>query len=120
MIVRWIAHCGDMRQRGREALAKWRGLVSEQKGSGQSVAAFCRERGICAPQFFAWKKRLNQAGTGKFVAVQVVEAGEPSHSAAAHRPAIEVRLGCGRSVVVEPGFDAGHLRALLAVLESRV
>jgi hypothetical protein len=31
--------------------------------------------------------------------------------------AIEVRLCGGRSIAVEPGFDADHLRALLAVLE---
>jgi hypothetical protein len=31
---------------------------------------------------------------------------------------IEVRLGNGRSLVVGPDFDASHLRALLAVLES--
>jgi transposase-like protein len=108
-----------MRKRGREAWAKWRRLVAEQKHSGQSVAAFCRERGVCAPQFFAWKKRLSQAGAEQFVAVQVVEAGEPSHPSAVHSQAIEVRLGGGRSLVVEPGFDAGHLRALVAVLEMR-
>lgn len=54
------AHSANMRKRGREAWAKWRALVSEQKRSGQSAAAFCRERGICAPQFFACKKRLGQ------------------------------------------------------------
>ena len=108
-----------MRKRGREAWAKWRGLVAEQKRSGQSVAAFCRERGICAPQLFAWKKRLNQAGPGQFVAVQVVEAEEPSHPPAARRPAIEIRLSGGHSVIVEPGFDAGHLRAVVAALETR-
>ena len=32
--------------------------------------------------------------------------------------AIEVRLKGGRGLVVEPGFDAHHLRALLTVLES--
>jgi len=26
------------------------------------VAAFCRERRLCAPQFFWWKKRLREAG----------------------------------------------------------
>jgi hypothetical protein len=31
--------------------------------------------------------------------------------------AIEVKLYRGRSIVVEPGFDADHLRAVLAVLE---
>ena len=30
----------------------------------------------------------------------------------------EVRLRGGRSLVVEPGFDAVHLRALLAVLDT--
>jgi hypothetical protein len=31
---------------------------------------------------------------------------------------IELRLSGGYSLLVQPGFDAGHLRALLAVLES--
>jgi len=107
-----------MRKRRREAWTKWRGLVSEQKRSGQSVAAFCRERGVCAPQFFAWKRRLSQAEAEQFVAVEVVEAGGAPPAPAPGR-AIEIRLSGGRSVVVEPGFDGGHLRAVLAVLEAR-
>ena len=78
------------------------------------MAAFCRERGICAAQFFAWKKRLSQAAANRFVAVQVVSAGEPAPSRA-----LEIRLCGGRSVMAEPGFDADHLRAVLSVLESR-
>ncbi|HVH85112.1 MAG TPA: hypothetical protein VM912_00180 [Terriglobales bacterium] len=35
-----------------------------------------------------------------------------------HSRGIEVRLVGGRSLVVEPGFDAHHLRALLSVLEG--
>jgi hypothetical protein len=108
-----------MRKRGCEALAKWRGLVSEQGRSGRSVAAFCRERGLCASYFFAWKKRLSQAATGQFVEVQVVGARAATQLTAAHSRAIEIRLGDGRSVFVEPGFDADHLRTLLAVLEAR-
>ena len=63
---------------------KWRKLVSEQGRSGQSVAVFCRERGLCAPYFFAWKKRLREADAGqsalrapltKFVEVQVAPGG---------------------------------------------
>ena len=99
-----------MGKRKRETWAKWRRLVSEQGGSGESVAAFCRERGLCASQFFTWKKRLGQAQTG-FVAVEVVEG--------PRRLAIEVRLNGGRSLMVEPGFDAEHLRAVLAVVETR-
>jgi hypothetical protein len=58
---------------------------------------------------------LSQAAPQPFVAVQVVSAGEP----APNRAGLEIRLAGGRSVVVEPGFDAGHLRAVLAVLEAR-
>ena len=102
-----------MTKRRREAWAKWRRLVAEQKKSGNSVAAFCRERGLCAPHFFAWKKRLSQAAPQPFVAVQVVGSGEPAPSRA-----IEIRIEGGRVVMVEPGFDAAHLRAVLEALEA--
>lgn len=108
-----------MRQRRREAWAKWRGLLSEQKRSGQSVAAFCRERGISGPQLFAWKKRLSQSGAEQFVAVQVVGAAEPVQPTTLAGRAIEIRLNGLRRVFVEPGFDADHLRAVLTVLEAR-
>lgn len=106
-----------MRKRGPEVWAKWRGLMAEHKGSGQTVAAFCRERGLCAPHFLAWKKRLSQSSTEPFVAVEVVEAREPQSRTV--NQAIEIRIGSGRVVVVEPGFNATHLRAVLDVLESR-
>ncbi|HTV56673.1 MAG TPA: hypothetical protein VMI06_17380 [Terriglobia bacterium] len=37
---------------------------------------------------------------------------------AAVTKAIEVRLARGRSLVIEPGFDVRHLRALLSVLAA--
>ena len=55
-----------MRERGAEAEARWRGLVSEQVESGKSVAAFCRERGVLASQMFSWKKRFREAGRRSF------------------------------------------------------
>jgi hypothetical protein len=107
-----------MRERSDEMSAKWRALISEQSRCGQTVAAFCRERGIREWQFFAWKKRLKQAGAKQFVEVQVV--GRPSvPTCSASGPAIEIRLEGGRRVFVEPGFDAAHLRAVLAALERR-
>jgi hypothetical protein len=106
-----------MRERGVAAWTRWRGLVSEQRISGQSVSAFCRERSLCAPQFFAWKKRLSESDAAQFVAVDVVMPEEPARPACTGGCAIEVRLNGGRALVVAPGFDASHLRALLAVLE---
>lgn len=131
------------RERSRQVWAKWRKLVSEQGRSGQSVAAFCRERGLCAPQFYAWKKRLREADAGqgefrtpltKFMEVQLAPAGwggagtgpagvtrEPSAagvSRAAGDARVEILLKNGRSLRVGPGFDAELVRALIAVVES--
>ena len=50
------------RERSRQARRKWQGLFSEQGRSGQSVAAFCRERQLCASHFYWWKKRLAGGG----------------------------------------------------------
>ncbi|MGA9672653.1 MAG: transposase [Terracidiphilus sp.] len=107
-----------MRQSITEHRAKWRELVSEQLSSGQTVAAFCRERGIRAAQFYDWKKRIREGEAAKFVEVKVKQPSEQPKAAPGHHPAIEVRLNSGRSLVVEPGFDSSHLRSLLAVLET--
>jgi hypothetical protein len=103
-----------MTNRGKKAWTKWRRLISEQARSGQTVAAFCRERALCRPHFFVWKKRLRKSATVKFLEVQVKE---PAPSAPGD-PRVEVRLQNGRSLVVGRGFDAEHVRALLAVVES--
>ena len=102
------------RQRSKIAWAKWRGLLSEQARSGQSVAAFCRERSLCASHFYWWKKRLRDGKATKFVEVQLAEAtvSAPSDSR------MEVRLQNGRSLMIGRGFDPEHVRALLAVLEA--
>lgn len=111
-----VAQCRGMKLAQTEEWAKWRGLVSEQTASGQSVAAFCRERGLRDWQFYDWKKRVREAEAVEFVSVAVAAPAETSPMAAG-KP-IEVRLGQSRSLMVEPGFDADHLRALLAVLEA--
>jgi transposase-like protein len=107
-----------MRERRAEAEARWRGLVSEQVESGKSMSAFCRDRGLRASQLFSWKKRFRGVGAAKFLEVAVHPPLEALPALAARGSAIEVRLNGGRSLVVEPGFNANHLRALLAVLES--
>ena len=107
-----------MRQSRTEQWAKWRELFLEQLSSGQTVAAFCRDRGIRDSQFYDWKKRLRESEAAKFAEVKVKASCEQRTPAPERYPAIEIRLSKGRSILVEPGFDAGHLRALLAVLET--
>lgn len=105
-----------MRRDRRKAWTKWRKLVTGQVGSGQSVAVYCRERGLGAWQFYAWKKRLREAEAGKFVEVKLANTEREKKSGAG--TTIEVRLGNGRSLVVGAEFDVRHLQALLAVLET--
>jgi hypothetical protein len=102
-----------MMQRNKKAW-KRQELISEQPRSGQSVAAFCRERNLCAPQFYWWKKRLRENPAARFVEVQVTE----SATSAQGDSRIEVRLQNGRSLMVGRDFDPGHVRALLAVVEA--
>ena len=102
-----------------EKLGKWRSLIAEQKESGQSAAAFCRTRGLREALFYYWKKQLQEVARWQFVEVQVAKPDlRQRHSRAELGTTIEVRLRNGRSLMVAPEFNAGHLRALLAVLES--
>jgi Transposase len=104
-----------MRMRGAEAEAKWSGLIKEQEQSGQSVASFCRQRGVRASQFYAWKKRICERTGSGFVEVR--SGAEQASAGWRRNGAIEVRLHGGRGLLVEPGFDPDHLQALLTVLE---
>ena len=109
-----------MNEHREQARAKWRELVAEQEQSGQSVAAFCESRELTRSQLIYWKRRLREAERPSFVEVQLAQPGaEPRVRARAlGSPTIEVRLKNGRSLMVAAGFDARHLRALLAVMES--
>jgi hypothetical protein len=102
-----------------EEWTRWRGLLSEQQASGQSIAGFCRERALPVWQFYEWRKRL-RTKTKPFVAVEVV-ASEPAPLPPLPTPMlsalIEVRLRSGRSLLVGPDFEADHLCRLLRVLE---
>jgi hypothetical protein len=110
-----------MGQLTQEDKARWRGLIAEQRESQQSIAAFCRNRGIRVWQFYEWKKRLSPAEEIPFVAVEVnasKAASPPAPLTAVHSPPIEIRLRRGRSLLVGPDFEANHLHRLLQVLEQ--
>ncbi|MBV9305235.1 MAG: hypothetical protein JOZ45_03810 [Acidobacteriaceae bacterium] len=88
--------------------------------SGQSVASFCRERGLRDGPFYEWKKRLRQRGAEPFVAVEIA-AGIPTVlplTAPVPNAPLEIRLSKGRSLLVGPDFEAAHLLRLLRALEQ--
>src|SRR6266403_763136 len=102
------------RKRSRKAWRKWRRLSYEQMRSGKSVAAVGREQKLRASHFYWWKKRLRENTAARFVEVQVAEF--PADVVGDSR--IEVRLQNGRSLMIGRGFDAEHVRGLLAVVEA--
>ena len=103
-----------MTQRTKRTWTKWRRLIREQERSGRSVAEFCRERELHASYFFAWRKRLRERATARFLEV-VVGVRSPVTRGVWR---VDIRLQNGRSLMVGRGFDAEHVRALLAVAEA--
>ena len=108
----------DERTRGQ-----WRKLIAEAVRSGQSIRAYCQERGVPESQFYAWRRRLNGAAPG---AAQRGAAAVPGATfalvqepGATLEPAAGVELvwANGRRLRIGPGADAVTLRTVLAVLE---
>ena len=96
----------------------WRGLLTEQAGSGLSAAAFCREKNLDVKQFYLWHRR-QAAGPGpgaqppaedsRFLEL-VATGGETGGSG------VTVQMGERFSIRLEKGFDPATLRAALAAL----
>ena len=95
-------------------------LVSEQsakRSDGEGILSWPWSFGIRFST--TGRSGFARAKSGEFVEVKVKEPGEQRKLAPERYQAIEIRLSKGRSLLVEPGFDASHLRALLAVLETK-
>ena len=79
---------------------------------------FCRERGLCAPYFYAWKKRRREAAAGrdglgapltKFMEVRLAPAGwggAGTGPAGAAREARATGVVCGGAGVSRAAGDA--------------
>jgi hypothetical protein len=97
----------------------WREKVEQQKGSGLSVAAYCRRERISEASYYYWKRRLAERkdkpktesgeGDGRFVAIDLPQTVCDN---------LEVVLRNGRRLVVPDRFSENTLRALLAILED--
>lgn len=108
-----MASTATPRRRRREPF--WRDLITRQRRSGQSIAAFCRDHGVSQPSFFAWRRRLRlqqDEPAATFVPVQV-----DLPPLLTHVPPIEIVLGSGTSVRVSDGCDRQTLEMVLAALE---
>lgn len=97
---------------------RWRKLIEQQKASGLSVAAFCRQSGVSQPSFYAWRQKLR--GEVAFTEVRLSPDSRLKDHAQhpGRQGGIELRLPGRRCVVVHPGFDRQTLLDLLDTLET--
>lgn len=102
---------------------EWREILAAKADSGQTVAAFCQERGITEYCYYYWQRRLNGHPRTRRVEgrapggegfVELVPAGSVS---AGHVTVRLPHLG-GVEVVLAPGFDDATLRKLLPILRE--
>lgn len=90
-------------------------LVRDFEQSGLSRRAFCTARGVALHtlDYYRYRDRVRRqaGGAEQLVPVELVDPSAPGGG-------LRVELANGRRVVVEAGFDASHLKRLLAVLEG--
>jgi hypothetical protein len=94
---------------------QWRRRLKAWQRSGLSGRDFCRRYSLSEPSFYGWRREIARRDREHaaaheqpaFVPVAVVAA-EP----------LEVVVRGGRVVRVGRGFDAAHLRAVVAALEG--
>jgi hypothetical protein len=88
------------RRRARRSAAEWARILQEQRSSGQSVRAFCAQRGLPEASVWYWRRRIESMardegqvdGGAKFLAVPVVVSDEALEVVVGD---LRVRLGGG-------------------------
>lgn len=98
----------------RRSQAEAEGLVRDFEQSGLTRRAFCQARGVALHTLDYCRQRVRAsrvAPAAELLPVELVDAA-PVNSG------ICVELANGRRITVEAGFDASHLKRLIAVLEG--
>lgn len=84
----------------------WSKLVAEQEASGQTIRAFCKERGVADQALYSWRKRLRKIEPVQFALLKTVGSAAPP----------ELLLGSGERLRIANGVDAATLRLVLDAL----
>jgi len=102
-----VKSVGTKQEQRREL---WHQRIAEQESSGQTIRAYCGERGLKESAFYVWRARLRKQNTP--VRFALVES-KPSMETAAP---IELLLAGGDRLRIPS--DAGTLKLVLAVLRE--
>ena len=88
----------------------WAEHVERWRRSGQSAREYASREGLNAATLYGWSSRLGRTEGAAAHFIEVTPAAEPCH--------LELHLGQGVTVKVEPGFDRQLLREVVAALRS--
>lgn len=101
-------------------LDQWRGLVYECRSSGQTIKAWCSQRGICVATYYRWQKQVWDAGTGE---QRMVPVSRSAATFAEYRPpaspsegAVIIHLGWG-NVEIRNGAEQTVIENTLQALK---
>lgn len=89
---------------------QWRQRIAEQESSGQSIRAYCGERGLKESAFYGWRGRLRKQNTPVRFALVESKPGEETPAP------IELLLASGDRLRIPS--DAAALKLVLAVLRE--
>ena len=90
----------------------WSERIGEQKQSGKSIRAYCRERGEKEQAFYYWRQVLRRPCKPlRFVLVE-------RNNLPGQKEKIEILLTSGERMQVAPGVDVATLRLVLGVLRE--
>jgi hypothetical protein len=78
------------------------------------VKQFCRDQGLTEYSFYAWRKRLQEAGPVRFALVER----SARRQERTEEPSLELVFATGERLRIGPGVDATTLRTVLDVLRA--
>ena len=95
----------------------WRKVLGELKGSGQSVSAFCRERGLSPGQVYVWRRRLGAVPAIHPVPIPATDF-LPVKVLPTAPVALEIVLRNGRVLRLQGDITPGRLATFAQALEG--
>lgn len=93
---------------------QWAERIAAQQRSGISVKQFCKEHGLTAYSFYAWRRRFREKGPVRFA---LVDRRGPRQELAAGA-ALELVLTTGERLRISAGVDGATLHAVLDALRA--
>ena len=106
---------GLQKLNGNNKMNEWAARIAECRSSGQGVAAWCKENGVCTQTYYKWQKRLFEMTEAQqekhFVEVTPVQ---PLLTAGI---AVTIRIA-GVEAAIHNGADGATVEMVLRAMRS--